>query len=43
MSNEKRIQLNVKAKELYSKNFLRALIYSCKAKKEHIILSVIFL
>jgi hypothetical protein len=33
MTEEKRTKLNFKAKELYTKNFLHALIYSCKAKK----------
>lgn len=33
INEEKRSQLNLKAKELYKKNFLRALVYSCKAKQ----------
>lgn len=33
INDEKRTKLNVKAKELYRKNFLHSLVYSCKAKK----------
>jgi len=33
LTNEKRHELNIKAKELYTKNFLNALYYNCKARK----------
>jgi len=33
ITEEKRNKLNIKAKELYTKNFFNALIYTCKAKK----------